>query len=198
MEIVDDATPSQLGGRGRVTWLRILNQCHRRSNADYLYYGGRGVVVCERWRTLSVFLGDIGDAPSDDHIFALLGDHYGPGQCQWMTRSERARLRPTTRWIDVGDGSQQPLVALAEGNTVAYETLRSRLGRGQDLQGALSDPPRHHHSQETDYGGVTYPSQAALARAYGLTPKLLQDRLWAGWTVEKAVETPVRRSAPRM
>lgn len=194
VDVVDDATPSQLRSRGRAAWLRILNQCHRRSSTDYPYYGGRGVYVCERWRTLSVFLADVGEAPSDEYIFGLLGDHYGPGECKWMTRSDRARLRPTTRLVDVGEGVQRPLIELAEGSEVGYATLRSRVANGQDVQSALSDPAIKSwelRSQETEYGGVTYPSLAELARAYGLTPKVLYDRLHWGWPIAEAVETPV-------
>ena len=38
------------------------------------------------------------------------------------------------------------------------------------------------------YKGVSYPSVAALARATGVSYKLLQDRLWRGWPLIDAVE----------
>lgn len=40
--------------------------------------------------------------------------------------------------------------------------------------------------------GFTYPSQAALARAYGISPIAFRSRLNTGWDIEKALTTPVK------
>lgn len=40
------------------------------------------------------------------------------------------------------------------------------------------------------YDGITYPSVAAAGRAFGLTPKMIIDRLKAGYSVKEALTTP--------
>jgi hypothetical protein len=44
------------------SWQCMKDRCHRKSNAAYKYYGGRGVEVCREWRESFVaFLGDMGE-----------------------------------------------------------------------------------------------------------------------------------------
>ena len=41
-----------------------------------------------------------------------------------------------------------------------------------------------------DHKGITYPTLAAMAAAYGLLPATLRFRLKSGWPLEKALTTP--------
>ena len=50
------------------SWKGMKARCYYPKNVDYHNYGGRGIRVCERWRTsFENFLTDVGERPSPKH-----------------------------------------------------------------------------------------------------------------------------------
>lgn len=46
-------------------WKAMLHRCYTLTDSHYRLYGGRGITVCERWRSsFEVFLADMGSRPS--------------------------------------------------------------------------------------------------------------------------------------
>lgn len=80
-----------------VNWQGMKARCNDFSNPNY---GGRGITVCERWKSsFKNFLEDMGPKPSPEHSLERLdyNGNYGPDNCIWATPEEQARNKRTVR-----------------------------------------------------------------------------------------------------
>lgn len=74
-------------------WSGMLSRC--RTHRDY---AGRGIKVCERWSTFSLFVEDMGERPAGLSIEREDNDgDYEPGNCVWATATDQARNKRNTR-----------------------------------------------------------------------------------------------------
>lgn len=72
-------------------WVGMMRRCYNPKEAAYELYGGRGVVVCDRWHDVQNFIDDMGIAP-DGYSIERNDTHgnYEPLNCQWIPIAEQA------------------------------------------------------------------------------------------------------------
>jgi hypothetical protein len=76
-------------------WRDMINRCHYEGYPERHLYGGRGIVVCEKWRASFVsFIEDMGVPESNLSIDRIDVDgNYEPGNCRWATATAQAQNR---------------------------------------------------------------------------------------------------------
>src|SRR4029077_948970 len=76
------------------SWSGMWQRCTNPKNATYHLYGGRGIKVCDRWKTFEVFLADMGVRPAKTSLDRRDNDvDYQPGNCRWATAKEQRNNR---------------------------------------------------------------------------------------------------------
>lgn len=69
----------------------MKSRCYNDKVKGYEYYGGRGVIVCDRWlESFQNFYDDMGPRPNELSIDRINNDgNYEPDNCKWSNKSEQ-------------------------------------------------------------------------------------------------------------
>lgn len=122
----------------RSMWARTTNP----NAPDYERYGGRGIKVCERWKTFENFYLDMGDRPHDHSLDRMDNDgDYTPNNCKWSSRTEQQRNRRGNVTVTL-DGESMCLAEACEKRGMPYRLVSQRVSAGWSLEKALTQPPR--------------------------------------------------------
>lgn len=116
-------------------WNTMVSRCHNAKNASFHNYGGRGIVVCDRWRSFANFYADMGERPKGHTLDRIDNDGpYSPENCKWATYREQANNTRTLRLITF-DGRTQ---SVSEWERELGLPLKTRLHRGWDVAFAFT------------------------------------------------------------
>lgn len=122
------------------TWGKMIQRCHNPNDRSYPRWGGRGIVVCDRWRQSFLwFVEDVGERPPGMTLERKKNDGpYSPENCRWATASEQARNKSNTR-VTVDQAAK--ILDLARGSDLSRGEIAEAVGvRYDDVQRTI----KHH------------------------------------------------------
>lgn len=110
-------------------WQQMLRRCTVPTHPSYARYGGRGIVVCERWLVVENFIADVGKRPEGHELDRRDNDGpYSPENCRWVTRKVNDRNRSSNHFVE-WSGERLTVVEWAERLGLGVDTLAWRLKR---------------------------------------------------------------------
>ena len=112
-------------------WVAMRGRCEYQSNDAYASYGGRGIYVCDRWKSFENFYADMGRRPRGTSLDRKDNDGpYSLDNCRWATKEQQTRNRRTTTFYE-HDGVRLCLQDWAEKIGLSYKTVWQRYKTGK-------------------------------------------------------------------
>lgn len=74
----------------------MVNRCYDERYYQFDRYGGRGIIVCDRWRySFQNFINDMGDSPGKEYSLDRIdvNGNYEPSNCRWATWTQQQNNR---------------------------------------------------------------------------------------------------------
>ena len=128
-------------------WAQMRARCNNPSNANYAYYGGRGIRVCKRWNDFKLFLKDMGNPPSKCHSLDRIDQNgdYEPNNVIWATPRKQAQNTRRNRLITI-DGVTKCFSQWARESKLPISTISTRYYTyGWPVKQALTQPRQHRN-----------------------------------------------------
>lgn len=112
-------------------WKGMHKRCKNPNANRYHVYGGRGITVCDRWKSFAAFIEDVGRRPSPQHQLERKDNDkgYEPDNVRWATPREQQCNRRNNVFIEYC-GERLCISEWARRTGIACWTLQRRVRRG--------------------------------------------------------------------
>lgn len=176
----------------------MIQRCTNPNATNWHNYGGRGIQVCDEWmKSFETFYAHIGPKTTPRHSvdrFPNQNGNYEPGNVRWATPREQANNMRANRLVTV-EGVTHTIADWSRINGVPVTAIYGRLNNGWPEAEAISTLPDYTAGRFTSTKPITFQgetrSMAEWSKAKGFPRHMVSNRIAAGWTIEKALSTPV-------
>jgi hypothetical protein len=145
-------------GRSRLhsAWNNMLNRCRDKGNTSYMNYGGRGITVCDEWKTYMPFRDwALANGYRDDLTIERIdvNGNYKPSNCMWIPKSKQSRNRRNVPLVSyLGENKTRWEWGSDPRCAVRAKTFIDRLKQGWSFERAFTTPKK----------GLDSPTQSIL------------------------------------
>lgn len=129
------------------TWLRMKQRCTVPSAKDYIYYGERGILVCDGWlHSFEAFHAYVSQLCNFGEVGYSLDridndGNYEPGNVQWATQTQQMQNTRRNHLFEY-NGETLCLTEWARRAGISEKTFRSRLRYGWNIERILTTRTR--------------------------------------------------------
>lgn len=129
--------------REYMAYYAMLNRCYNPECKPFPSYGGRGIIVCDRWRASFLnFFEDMGRRPSPGHSIDRKDNDgpYSKDNCWWSERLHQCNNKRNNRLLTVG-GITDTIAGWGRRTGINRLTIQQRIVKfGWSAEEAVSTP----------------------------------------------------------
>lgn len=119
-------------------WASMLQRCRDSKCKAFKNYGGRGIMVCEKWQTFEGFFEEMGEPGKNQSIDRIdVNGNYSKENCRWTDRKTQSRNRRSNRTITF-NGKTACISEWSENLGLSKTLIRTRLNLGWPVEDVLS------------------------------------------------------------
>lgn len=121
-------------------WNGMTGRCMNPNNKDYPNYGGRGIRVCEEWKTPELFFGWAFLSGYNVDLTLDRIDYnqgYFPENCRWISIDAQQRNKRNNHILEY-KGESHCIAEWSEIVGIPKQTILSRIRRGWSTEKALT------------------------------------------------------------
>ena len=174
------------------TWKNMRARCNAPCNKDNRFYQSKNINVCDEWNDFVVFYNDMGPKPTTLHSIDRIDNdgNYEPSNCRWADNTIQANNKSNNTLVNYA-GKVYTIPELGRSLDISIIALRKHIiDKGRSVEEALE---RIKHNTYLEYNNELK-TREEWCQIYGIKKSNLHSRLSKGWTVERALTTPERKS----
>lgn len=120
-------------------WSCMITRCTNENASNYKYYGGRGISVCDEWKTFICFYNDMSESYRAGLSLERINTNegYTKNNCKWATMLEQANNKRNNRKY-----KQESISEAAKRLGMTSGGIASRIYRGWNIEDAFFEKRR--------------------------------------------------------
>lgn len=111
-------------------WDAMIQRCCNPNNSAYEDYGGRGISVCDAWKTFENFYADMGDPNGLTIERILVNGDYCKDNCKWADRKEQMRNTRRSKFLTIDGVTLNLEDWYGQPGAASRTTIKTRLKAG--------------------------------------------------------------------
>lgn len=114
-------------------WSGMIKRCTDENNKSYIYYGGRGIAVCDEWMDFDKFYDDMFPSYSPELRLDRVNNEggYEKSNCRWVNHIENCRNRRSChKIINPETNEEKTITEWALIYQIPRNTINSRIRLG--------------------------------------------------------------------
>lgn len=189
------------GTRVYKTWESMKARCYNPNDGKYKNYGARGITVCDEWlHDAGAFAKwayengfDESKRQAEQSLDRIdVNGNYCPENCRFVNAGEQANNKTDNFMIEF-NGETDTLANWSRKTGIKQGTIAFRLKSGWAVERALTEgvvKRKRKGRRFLEYNGEVK-TMAEWAKEFGFPYKILCARINRGWSIQRALETPI-------
>ena len=169
------------GSRLYYIWQGMKRRCYNKNSQKYHLYGGRGITVCEKWRSdfEEFYQWSISNGYKNGLTIDRINNKegYSPSNCRWVTQADQTRNTCRNHWLSF-NGKTMVLQDWAKEYNMSAVTLLKRLKK-YDIETALTMQKPEHGGKPNILCGLNGEEDTILgwSKKLGVSRTTIRNRI---------------------